>query len=174
MAKESQPGKIHLRIVEAMKRFPEGISGVQIRHELEREGIPPEDLGHLGRCIRELDKWFIIEKTTTTSTAKSDRQVIDDEGEISQALRAEVLYRSRGRCQRCGKTIKTDDIALVVVRKRPESSKDSANRDNMWAICEECNSGTGANLVRPMLTGARPRFECRRLSTIGRESRHKQ
>ena len=88
MAKDiSQPGKIHLRIVEVMKRFPEGISGVQIRHELEREGIPPEDLGHLGRRIRELDKWFIIEKTTTAQTAESDTHVIGDEGQISQALR---------------------------------------------------------------------------------------
>ena len=41
MTKEvRQPGKIHLRIVEAMKRFPEGISGDQIKHELEREGFP--------------------------------------------------------------------------------------------------------------------------------------
>ena len=46
MAKESQPGKLHLRIVEVMKRFPEGISCDQIRHELEREGIPAEDIGH--------------------------------------------------------------------------------------------------------------------------------
>ena len=49
----SQPGQIHLRIIEVMKRFPEGISGLQISLELEREGFPPEDLGHLGRRIRE-------------------------------------------------------------------------------------------------------------------------
>ena len=83
MAKDiSQPGKIHLRIVEVMKRFPEGISCDQIRHELEREGVPAEDIGHLGRRIRELDKWFIIEKTTITQTAKSTGQVIGDEGQI--------------------------------------------------------------------------------------------
>jgi len=32
----SKPGSIHYRIVEVMKRFPEGISGGQIREELER------------------------------------------------------------------------------------------------------------------------------------------
>jgi hypothetical protein len=44
MAKKvSTPGKIHLRIVEVMKRFPEGISGGQIRQELEKEGLLPEE-----------------------------------------------------------------------------------------------------------------------------------
>jgi hypothetical protein len=80
----SQPGQIHMRIIEVMKRFPEGISGGQIRQELEKEGLRPEDQTHLDRRIRELDKWFIIEKTTTTQTAESNRQVISDEGQITE------------------------------------------------------------------------------------------
>jgi len=86
-----QPGKTHLRIIEVMKRFPKGISCGQIRHELEREGIPHEDLAHLDRCIRELDKWFIIEKTTDTQTAENKKQGIVDEGQITEALRAQIL-----------------------------------------------------------------------------------
>lgn len=41
--KVSKPGEIHLRIVEVLKRFPEGVSGGQIRHELEKEGLQAEE-----------------------------------------------------------------------------------------------------------------------------------
>lgn len=56
------PGQIHLRIIEVTKRFPEGISGGQIRQELEKEGLRPEDQTHLDRRKRDLKKWYIIEK----------------------------------------------------------------------------------------------------------------
>ena len=168
----SQPGQIHMRIIEVMKRFPEGISGGQIRQELEKEGLRPEDQTHLDRRIRELDKWFIIEKTTTTQTAESNRQVISDEGQITETLRAEVLYAARGRCQRCGKIIKADSITLVVDHKKPKDLGGTNDRQNLWAICEECNAKKKAHLVRPKTTGARPRFKCCRMSTIGRESQH--
>jgi hypothetical protein len=39
----SKPGAIHLRIVEVLKTFPEGASGGQIRQELEKRGLRPED-----------------------------------------------------------------------------------------------------------------------------------
>jgi hypothetical protein len=41
MTGESRPGKIHLRIIDVMKNFPDGVSGGQIRHELEKEGLEP-------------------------------------------------------------------------------------------------------------------------------------
>jgi hypothetical protein len=155
-----------------MKRFPEGISSGQIRHELEREGIPPGDLGQIARRIRELDKWFIIEKMMIAQTAVGDTRVMGDEGQITETLRAGVLYRARGRCQRCGKTIKTDSIALVVRRRRAKYWGDDYNHDNLWAICEECNAGKKSHFVRPMITGARPRFKSCRMSTIGRKSQY--
>ena len=55
----SRPGEIHLRIVEVMKRFPEGVSGGQIRQELEKAGLRPEDQTHLDRRKRDLKKWFV-------------------------------------------------------------------------------------------------------------------
>jgi hypothetical protein len=39
MPGKSKPGAIHLRIIEVMRRFPSGISGGQIREELEKEGL---------------------------------------------------------------------------------------------------------------------------------------
>jgi hypothetical protein len=73
----SKPGSIHLRIVEVMKRFPEGISGGQIRQELEKEGLRAEDQTHLDRRKRDLKKWFVIEKIKATqNVAGVDRRVI--------------------------------------------------------------------------------------------------
>lgn len=60
--KTSKPGDIHLKIVEVLKRFPEGISGGQIRQELEKEGLRAEDQTHLDRRKRDLKKWFVIQK----------------------------------------------------------------------------------------------------------------
>src|SRR5437762_4195572 len=58
MARKSNPGTIHLRIIEVMKRFPRGISGGQISHELEKEGLEPSEQTHLDRRKRDLKKWF--------------------------------------------------------------------------------------------------------------------
>lgn len=168
--KTSQPGSIHLRIIEVMKRFPGGISGGRIRQELKREGISFSDLDHLRRRIRELDEWFIIERTAISRSSKGNGLAIGDEERITETLKAEILYLARGHCQRCGKTIKEDSITLQVHRKRPEYSGDIAYRDNLWAICEECAAGKKANLVRPMFAGARPRFRRCRMSRIGRET----
>lgn len=63
--KTSKPGKIHLKIIEVLKRFPSGISGGQIRHELEKEGLRPEDQTHLDGRKRDLKKWFAIQKAKT-------------------------------------------------------------------------------------------------------------
>jgi hypothetical protein len=129
--KSSNPGKIHLRIIEVMKRFPDGISSGQIRHELEREGLRPEDQTHLDRRKRDLKKWFIIEKTdcqqfvdgkTRTVTVyryTGDRELVTDEGQISQKLRAEVIHAAHGRCQMCGRTIEAHAISLVVDHRKP-------------------------------------------------------
>jgi len=47
--KASSPGRIHLRIVEVLKRFPDGASGGQIRQELEKDDLLPEEQTHLDR-----------------------------------------------------------------------------------------------------------------------------
>ncbi len=63
----SKPGLIDLRIIEVMKRFPDGISGGQIRQELGgKEGLRPEDQTHLDRRKRDLKKWFVIRKKPST------------------------------------------------------------------------------------------------------------
>lgn len=47
--KTSKPGRIHLRIVEVLKLYPEGVTGGQIRHELEKEGLAADEQTYLDR-----------------------------------------------------------------------------------------------------------------------------
>jgi hypothetical protein len=154
--KRSKPGKIHLRIVEVMKRFPEGITGGQIRQELEKEGLRPEDQTHLDRRKRDLKKWFVIEKLKSTVTLEGKKHTsvlykfvgaranVTDEGDVNNKTRAEVLRDSRGRCLMCGRTIERHGITLVVDHRIPRDWGGSNERENLWAICEDCNAGKKA------------------------------
>lgn len=140
-----------------MKRFPEGVSGGQIRQELEREGLRANDQTHLDRRKRDLKKWFIIEKTKAPMIVegktrnvvlykfKGEKQDTTDEGQISQKLRAEVIQAAHGRCKMCGRTIEHHGVALVVDHKRPRDWGGTNDRENLWAICEECNAGKKAH-----------------------------
>ncbi|MGA3136026.1 MAG: HNH endonuclease signature motif containing protein [Terracidiphilus sp.] len=155
-ARESKPGLIHLRIVEVMRQFPNGISGGQIRQELEKQGLQPEDQTHLDRRKRDLKKWFIIRKKPSSATVNGKKRTVvlyqyvgekprvTDEGQINQKLRAEVIHGAHGRCQMCGRTVEQDGVKLVVDHKKPRDWGGTNDRDNLWAICEECNSGKKA------------------------------
>src|SRR5258708_6463757 len=154
--KGSKPGKIHLRIVEVMRRFPEGVTGGQIRQELEKEGLRAEDQTHLDRRKRDLKKWFVIEKrkrideiggmkrVVISYRYLGEKIVVTDQGEISLKLRAEVLHAARGRCNNCGRTIETHGIVLVVDHRKPRDWGGTNDRENLRAICDECNSGKKA------------------------------
>lgn len=131
MSGTSKPGGIHLRIIEVMKRFPSGISGGQIRQELEKEGLEASEQTHLDRRKRDLKKWFVItrevanievggknRKVTLYSYGGVRRKVLD-EGQVSQRDRAEVIHDAHGRCQMCGGTIERHGIVLVVDHRKP-------------------------------------------------------
>src|SRR5271156_5968263 len=123
MAK-SKPGAIHTLIVGVMKRFPEGISGGQIRQELEKEGLRPEDQTHLDRRKRDLKKWFVIQKKSASAIVDGkkrnvvlyqylgERKDVTDEGQIGIKLRAEVIHSAHGRCQMCGRTVARHGVVL--------------------------------------------------------------
>jgi 5-methylcytosine-specific restriction endonuclease McrA len=152
----SKPGAIHELIVAVMRRFPQGVSGGQIRQELEREGLQPEDQTHLDRRKRDLKKWFAIQTVAATQIVNGKpRQVtlykyvgkrpqITDEGDINIRVKAEVRHAAHGRCQMCGRTIVEDGIKLVVDHKKPRAWGGTNDRGNLWAICNECNSGKKA------------------------------
>src|SRR5579863_7441483 len=155
MAK-SRPGAIHQRIVDVMKRFPEGATGGQIRQELEKEGLRPEDQTHLDRRKRDLKKWFLVEKIKATQEIegrkrtvvlykyRGEKRAVTDEGQITQKLRAQIIHAAHGRCQMCGRTVEQHHVALVVDHKKPRDWDGTNDRENLWAICEECNAGKKA------------------------------
>lgn len=112
--KTSKPGEIHLKIIEVLKRFPKGISGGQLRQELEKEGLRAEEQTHLDRRKRDLKKWFVIEKTKAIQEIHGKQQTVvlyryagkrtsvTDPGQIDIKLRAEVIHAAHGRCQAYG------------------------------------------------------------------------
>ncbi|MGH9731036.1 MAG: hypothetical protein ACRD4A_04995, partial [Candidatus Acidiferrales bacterium] len=61
--RSSKPGEIHRRIIEVIKRFPDGVTGGQIREALEREGLKPGDQTHLDRRKRDLKKMVLNRET---------------------------------------------------------------------------------------------------------------
>jgi hypothetical protein len=154
---KSKPGAIHLRIIEVMKRFPKGISGGQIREELSKEGLQPDEQTHLDRRKRDLKKWFVIEKSVVSQIVSGktrkivlyryvrERTEAIDEGDIGIKSRAAVIHAAHGRCEMCGRTIAKDAITLVVDHKKPRDWGGTNDRSNLWAICEECNAGKKAH-----------------------------
>lgn len=150
---KSKPGSIHLRIVEVMRRFPMGITSGQIRQELEKDGLRPEEQTHLDRRKRDLKKWFVIKRIRASRviegkahniflyTIHGERTEVSDEGQVGSKIRAEILNRARGRCQICGRTIEKHEITLVVDHRTPRDWGSTNDVENLWAICEECNSG---------------------------------
>jgi 5-methylcytosine-specific restriction endonuclease McrA len=154
--KQSKPSAIHLRIVEVLKRFPGGVSGGQIRQDLESAGLRPEDQTHLDRRKRDLKKWFVIEKvktiqildgkkrTVTLYKYVGERESVTDEGQVDQKTRAHVIRSAHGRCQMCGETVARHGITLVVDHKKPREWGGTNDVENLWAICERCNSGKKA------------------------------
>lgn len=152
----SKPGTIHLRIIEVLKKYPNGVSGGQIRQELEKEGLGAGEHTHLDRRKRDLKKWFLIEKVKTTQNFNGkkrvvtlyrfagERKVVVDQGQIDQKTKAQVIHSAHSRCQMCGHTVQEDGIKLVVDHRKPRDWGGTNELDNLWAICEECNSGKKA------------------------------
>jgi hypothetical protein len=165
----SKPGRIHERIVEILKRFPEGRTCGQVRLELEKEGLRPDEQTYLDKRMRELPRWYNITRTRAIGGSGSKRQSVvvyvyesdkaaaAAEGQVSQRVRAEVLRFAHGRCQMCGRTVERHGVTLVVDHRRPRDWGGSNERDNLWAICEPCNGGKKAhfsslNLDAAMMT----------------------
>jgi hypothetical protein len=129
-------------MIEVLKGHPEGISFGQWRKELD---ILPDEQAQLDRRKRDLYKWFRIEKRRdggrTIYYYKGRRKTPLATGSVSQKLRAEVLNAAHGKCGLCGQTIEKHGITLVVDHKIPRDWGGGDERENLWAICEDCNQG---------------------------------
>lgn len=134
--------EISLKILEVMRRHPDGISEGEIREIL---GIPAAEQTNFGRRRRELNYHYIIETRRRGSKVeyiyKGPRDRARDTRQINPRLRAQALHAARGRCGMCGRSVEQHGIVLVIDHKVPREWGGPTEPDNLWAICEECNQG---------------------------------
>ena len=133
-----QTNKIHQHILDVLIANPCGVS----IHELR--ALLPEDIGpqaELNKRVRELRYQHDIPFENGKYIYKGERaEPLDNQG-ISSRLRAAALNAAHGRCQMCGQSIADDQIKLQVDHKIPHNWGGPTELENLWAICELCNSG---------------------------------
>ncbi len=142
-AKHPKMSKIHELILGLLRANPDGLDIYQIRELL------PEEIGvqqHLDKRIRELRKYYEVpleqQGGRSIYSLKGRRKdAVADDGAVSSKLRAEVLHRSGGRCQMCGRTVADDGVKLQVDHKIPHNWGGATELENLWALCALCNSG---------------------------------
>lgn len=128
---------IHERILQVLRRHPNGITIEGIREEL---GITGHQ--HLDRRVRELRRRFVISHSPGAGyVLQGPRQEDVQDDPVSLKLRAQILDLARGRCQMCGRTIAADDVQLQVDHKIPREWGGATEPSNLWAICSDCNAG---------------------------------
>lgn len=141
-----KPGSVALKILEVLKRHPEGLTISQIREQIpEAHGAQEQ----LGRRRRELEPFYIIEKIIKgrdhlykyVGPRPRGRWEYED---ISKTQRARILYRSGSRCQMCGRTPEADKVKLHVDHRIPQSWGGSSEDENLWILCSACNEGKKA------------------------------
>jgi 5-methylcytosine-specific restriction endonuclease McrA len=116
------------------------MSMADIRHALGLEAGQQE---HLNRRMRELYRVFNVERTRngteTLYRLISQREVQLNTENISNADRAWALRDKR--CAQCGKTPEEDGVRLHVDHKIPQAWGGTNDRDNLQALCSQCNEG---------------------------------
>jgi 5-methylcytosine-specific restriction endonuclease McrA len=138
----SKPGTIHRKMADLLKKHPSGLTSGELREKL---GLAPTQHAQLDRRRRELRNWYRIEKkqvgpeTFYIYRGKLAKPV--ESTGINLRKRAVILALARGRCQMCGRTVGSHGVTLVVDHKIPRDWGGSDNEENLWAICEDCNSG---------------------------------
>ena len=137
-----KPGSIHARILDVLRRHPEGISDAGIREEL---GLLTGEQLQLGRRRRDLNKYFNIEwkrsGRETLHILRGRKAESLEADEVDEKTRAAVLHLAGGRCQMCGMTIENHGITLEVDHRVPREWGGPSEKDNLWALCEKCNRG---------------------------------
>lgn len=109
------------------------------------ENVAGEEFCSLDEVLSPLDAYFDIRRNAapdvtfelvgwTAKAASASRR-----SSVSLRLRAEVLASQR--CAQCGRTPKRDGARLAVVQKIPINWGGEPHRDNLEALCEECNVG---------------------------------
>lgn len=144
----AKEGEIHRRLLALLKEHPEGLTSGQMRDKL---GLPADEQAQLERRRRDLYvNHEIVKKQVGRDTIyvyKGPRPESKSVRSVNSRVRAAVLRNAKGSCQMCGRTVADDHIKLVVDHKIPLDWGGSNDEDNLWALCEECNSGKKAHFA---------------------------
>lgn len=133
---------IERKIYELLAQNPDGLDITQIRTQL---GVG-EEQEHLDRRIRALRKYYHVpgkhEGGRYVYRLKGAKKgEVGDDGAVSGRLRSEIIHLAKSRCQMCGRTVEEDGIKLQVDHKIPQAWGGLTEKQNLWAICEQCNNG---------------------------------
>ena len=112
------------------------------QHEIA-ERVGRTDHSQIQRRRRNLNPYFVIRRTVEGRTHRYEliglkAQLPEGDRQISRALRAEVLQH--GRCEMCGRHT-SEGVRLQVDHKIPGSWGGTDDRENLQALCEDCNEG---------------------------------
>jgi 5-methylcytosine-specific restriction endonuclease McrA len=137
--------RVGRRIYEELFRAPEGLHIKALK-----ERIPEyADQTHFDRRLRDLDKQFVLERRRSRGwliyRLARRRDHPREDGNISKTVRAEVLFRDGSRCQMCGANPQQDaETKLQVDHKIPRDWGGTNSEENLWTLCETCNTGKRA------------------------------
>ena len=96
-----KPSSHHVEFLGVIKAHAEGVTEGEIRNAL---GIPTDERRRTDRRIRELRQWYHIEGVRRGRSYyyvyRGDRDDPLDAEPINQRIRAIVLSRAHGRCER--------------------------------------------------------------------------
>jgi 5-methylcytosine-specific restriction endonuclease McrA len=99
---------------------------------------------HLDRRLRDLDYWFRIDRVRS---GRATRYLLTDMYDEPRTRFAPVSKQDRAwalrdkRCVQCGRTPADDGVRLHVDHKIPQRWGGSNERENLQALCSECNEG---------------------------------
>jgi 5-methylcytosine-specific restriction endonuclease McrA len=133
---------IHEQILGVLKDHPEGLTIHEIREAIPNIGIQQ----HLDKRVRDLryhyDVPLVVRGGKSVYILGAARiGNTSGTGRVTSKVRASILHRAHGRCQMCGRTVADDGIKLQVDHRIPRNWGGIDDADNLWALCELCNSG---------------------------------
>lgn len=105
------------------------------------------DIDEFDREVAELFSYF----SQKMNEFIGDEEVGHPVGEakrtsLSNSIRFDVMQRDDFACQLCGKT-REDGVKLEVDHKVPVSKGGSDRMENLWTLCNICNSGKSNKLL---------------------------
>lgn len=90
-----------------------------------------------------------------TETGKVQRSLTTARNGLKPSVRSRILQRDGGKCNLCGRSPRVHNVILNVDHILPVeagvkvglSDAEINHEENLWAICEECNSGKSNSVL---------------------------